>query len=716
MGVEISEKNVNNIATRSLQYEEVVRGIGYEKGGKNRLRGSGVQEEAEVTSHDEEMMEAVQMQLEQARLAEVSIRLGDMTKGRPDQVFRLMAGNINNMANKVVRQRKVCEIQQLIDQWDIHGVGLSEVGVDFRKVTHDKNMASWFRANREKYRTSISHNTREPAISISQPGGIGLIACKELKQYIHDSRGDFRKLGRWNSWIIGPNPEHRTRMVVSYQVAKSTSKKAQNTIFLQHRKYCQHNGISLSPRELFQQDFMECVNSWLANGERLIIFMDFNEHVLRGRLPKLLQQAGLSEVSHTRWGGTEPKTFARGSKPIDGIYISPELEVMSIMILPFDESIGDHRTMIIDISTRSAVGQQQYKIVRPEARRLVTKNKKATDKYLTFVKQQFKRQNLSSKLATLEQDFAKGRSLSMHRKRANAIDNAKINILAKGEKQCRKLARESNLPFSSEIQRTYRLRIAYENLQRWAEGRSNNSHIIKAAWKAGINNPRELSPKKCMIGAAVCRKQMRSLEKKAASMRSDHLNERLLLANKKGDTATTKAIQQIKANEKSKLEWARIKLAIGKPSVGAITKVQKVINGKLVDITNVDDMNAEIQEASRERFTLALQAPIQSSSLKERVGTCGETEFARQLLMRNIDTPLDVDQATISLLEEMSELWERMRDKHVEPCITEANYKGHWGRMKESTSSSISKIHMGHWKALLQATELMNFECRTLTL
>ena len=168
---------------------------------------------------------------------------------------------------------------------------------------------------------------------------------------------------------------------------------------------------------------MECVNSWLANGERLIIFMDFNEHVLRGRLPKLLQQAGLSEVSHTRWGGTEPKTFARGSKPIDGIYISQELEVMSIMILPFDESIGDHRTMIIDISTRSAVGQQQYKIVRPEARRLVTKNKKATDKYLTFVKQQFKRQNLSSKLATLEQDFAKGRSLSMHRKRANAIDN-----------------------------------------------------------------------------------------------------------------------------------------------------------------------------------------------------------------------------------------------------------------------------------------------------
>jgi uncharacterized protein (DUF111 family) len=102
MGVDNSEKNVNNIATRSLQYEEVVRAIGYEKGGKKMLLKSRVQEEAEVNSHDEEMMEAVQMQLEQARLAEVSIRLGDMTKSRPDQVFRLMAGNVNNMANNVV--------------------------------------------------------------------------------------------------------------------------------------------------------------------------------------------------------------------------------------------------------------------------------------------------------------------------------------------------------------------------------------------------------------------------------------------------------------------------------------------------------------------------------------------------------------------------------------------------------------------------------------
>ena len=127
--------------------------------------------------------------------------------------------------------------------------------------------------------------------------------------------------------------------------------------------------------------------------------------------------------------------------------------------------------MIIDISTRSTVGEHQYKIVRLEARRLVTRNKKAIKKYLTYVKQQFKQRNLPNKLATLEQDFAKGRSSALHRKKTNTIDNAKINILAKGKKQCRKISCETNLPFSPKMQQIYRLKIAYENLQRWAEGR-----------------------------------------------------------------------------------------------------------------------------------------------------------------------------------------------------------------------------------------------------
>lgn len=65
------------------------------------------------------MTDTVANQLDKAREKDSSIRLGDMTRSRPDGVFRLMAGNVNNMSNKNIRQRKAGEIQQLIDHFDI---------------------------------------------------------------------------------------------------------------------------------------------------------------------------------------------------------------------------------------------------------------------------------------------------------------------------------------------------------------------------------------------------------------------------------------------------------------------------------------------------------------------------------------------------------------------------------------------------------------------
>ena len=713
------DKNNN----KTLQYADILRGIGYnnKKGSRiirNRRGNTNSREECDFQDAEEiaEAMKEANKAIEEARERENTTRIGDLTRERPDGVFRLMAGNVNNMSHSIVRQRKIGEIQQAIDYWDVQGIGLSEVGIDFRKLGPNHQMYSWFRANREMYKISSAHNTNDPPISTSQPGGIGLIACKELKQYIKSSSGDFRKLGRWNSWIISSNPEHKTRMVVGYQVAKSTNKNAHNTIFLQHRRYSQHKGINLSPRELFQRDLITSVRTWRREGERLIIFVDFNEHALTGKLPRLLQAEGLVEATNSRWGTGEPATFCRGSIPIDGVYITQDLEVTSLVLLPFNESIGDHRSTIVDISTRSAVGEQQYRIVRPEARRLSTRNKKATKKYLEYVTKAFSKHNLADKLTKLEKTFEKGISSLQFKKQAEAIDRVKISEMKKGEKKCRKITSQYNLPFSPEIQRVYRLQKAYANLQRYQEGRSKNSNIITSATKAGIENPRNISVAKCIAGVTACRRKMKDLEKKADNLRREHLRDRLLLANKKGDVKRKTEIQQIMTNERSKDEWRTIKFGIGKPNVGAITKIQKQVNGIVIDITDVDRMNKEIQDTSRARFTLALSAPIQNSSLKIRLGNFGETIFAKQLLEGTGDIPLDVEEATKELIEEMMVLWDEMVSKHEVPLISSHNYIGHWNRVRETTSSSISTIHFGHWKAFLQSPALVDFECRILTL
>ncbi len=61
----------------------------------------------------------------------------------------------------------------------------------------------------------------------------------------------------------------------------------------------------------------------------------------------------LKEKTHYNWGGTEQHTYVRGTEPIDGVWVSPELEVVSTMQLLFH---GDHRSVLIDNSTRLAIG------------------------------------------------------------------------------------------------------------------------------------------------------------------------------------------------------------------------------------------------------------------------------------------------------------------------------------------------------------------------
>jgi hypothetical protein len=51
-----------------------------------------------------------------------------------------------------------------------------------------------------------------------------------------------------------------------------------------------------------------------------------------------------------------------GSSPIDGGYTSSEIEIVNLGMFTFAESPGDHRSFIINISTRSLFGEFRFKI------------------------------------------------------------------------------------------------------------------------------------------------------------------------------------------------------------------------------------------------------------------------------------------------------------------------------------------------------------------
>jgi hypothetical protein len=72
--------------------------------------------------------------------------------------------------------------------------------------------------------------------------------------------------------------------------------------------------------------------------------MDHNEHMYDGPLGKALADSSglwLQEAVLQHTGTQMGVTFFRGSKPIDGLWVSSNIEILNISIVPFGYGVGN---------------------------------------------------------------------------------------------------------------------------------------------------------------------------------------------------------------------------------------------------------------------------------------------------------------------------------------------------------------------------------------
>jgi hypothetical protein len=104
--------------------------------------------------------------------------------------------------------------------------------------------------------------------------------------------------------------------------------------------------------------------------------MDHNEHTYDGPLGRALldpEGVGLQEAVLRHTGKKTGATFFRGSKPINGLWVTSDIEIANACVMPFGYGIGDHQMFIIDVTMESLVGKNPTKVVRPASRWLNSK-------------------------------------------------------------------------------------------------------------------------------------------------------------------------------------------------------------------------------------------------------------------------------------------------------------------------------------------------------
>jgi hypothetical protein len=97
---------------------------------------------------------------------------------------------------------------------------------------------------------------------------------------------------------------------------------------------------------------------------------------------------GMREVITEFHGDAGPRTYNRGSKPIDEIFMTQDLYIVQGGYMPFGMVIGsDHRFRLLDIRTRVLMGQELEQSRKFAAQRLKCDDPRVRNKNIEHCEQ-----------------------------------------------------------------------------------------------------------------------------------------------------------------------------------------------------------------------------------------------------------------------------------------------------------------------------------------
>lgn len=614
----------------------------------------------------------------------------------------------NSFSSGGAREAKIRKVIALIEKHEVDGVTFCESGINWSVGPSSRDLKSFFDPYMEReIRTVSAHNTHGPRVSPFQQGGVSILLTHSLLQYARRHTTDFRDLGRWTSWTLAHNPDHRTRIVVAYNPGHFRA--GPKTVYQQHMTYINRHRINSTPYTLFVSDLVQQLSTWIAAGDRILLFIDANEQVTDGPIYRALSGINMKEITHKYWEpGIVPHTHISGTKAIDGIFATHDIEVTGLLELSFDESVGDHRTMIIETSTASTIGRFQGNIVRPSSRRLTTKQPRVMEAYNNRLERQYKSHRIQERLTKLlSQTLASGkRIIDQHTTdQIHSIHNEMDEYKTNAESKCRKITKPS-LPYSPTSSFWYDQIHAYRTLIRIKTGAAGPgtdiSRAIRTALRKKIPNPRLLTVAQCWDGIKAARLHQKNiLDKTANGERKRYLSKQAKSAGRRGDTITEKAIHQRMKQEHDRNIWKRIKRATKTSTSRACLEVQVKNGQQTASYTSKQDIEKAIQHEIKSRFSLGNSAPISRTLLGDDLRYLSNAEVAFAIIEGTFQIPPDMDPATTLILREIGIMGKKVLEGNHFPqlTITGADYIKYHKRLREATSSSPSGFHHGHGKA-----------------
>jgi Reverse transcriptase (RNA-dependent DNA polymerase) len=466
----------------------------------------------------------------------------------------------------------------------------------------------------------------------------------------------------------------------------------------------------------------QAIREWIAAGDQIVVLVDANEDVRKDGSSNGLRNLGLVELGTERYGDDAPATHDRGSRPIDGIFVSPTLAGADAGYVK--PPCGDHLCVWADIPMSAALGHNPPSPIQAAARRLKTEDPRVVAKYVEALLAWYRQENLAERIEALHASVDLEMSESQ-KQEWEAIDEIVATARVKAESTCRHLHMGA-IQWTPEYGELWKKESFWKLFVNWLSGRKVNSRRIRrAAEREGMTG--EL----VSTNLTEAQEQLAKVKAKIKEHKENHVEWLELLAKARADARLgvqpeedddhdfEEAERRCKAREtelkallrREEQQWSAriIRAAHGKLGErSGLTKVIGPIAGIQQERTDKEGMEHILLEDIQRRYNQAANTLFLQEPLAPLIGPVADTEAAQAILEGTFVPPEGTNPGAVKLIKQMKRP-EGLPSIKMEVEIQ--RYRRAWLRCRQQTAAA-SELHFGHFRA--QATNDILGRCDAL--
>ena len=556
-----------------------------------------------------------------------------------------------------------------------------------------------------------------------QPGGVASGFFGKLVTRFVSQGSD--KYGRWHHHEFN-GKQQNLRIYTLYRTNYRTDTNAGGiTAWAQQRLLLQQDGNFINPRTSVIEDFVKEIKTTIENGLSVIVMTDLNEHIdSREETNNKFLEAGLINLFQEKLGDDLPKTFKRGQKAIDHVFMTPNVYpfVIRAGMAPFDFCLhSDHRALLFDININEFL-DPDINIVTPfNRRRLKATVPSRMKKYLQHLGKKWKEHKIEERIQRIENVLLKTAPKDQLTKELNDVDELITGLMRHAEKKCAKTGQHHTLPWSPDLH--------YSILH----VRDCNDAVREALYVDPTQNMAEQIKVYQEAEKALQEAKASYAEVKEAAQkhRDDFMNERVEFHHNKTGHAPKTILKALKHIEEQQRNSSKIGFALQRNQRRGISsilipaqseydteiqneykaipnmwkRIERASGKDVTDwekVTNRQDMETILVEWQRQHFRQAGETPLSTLEWKRRFI---DEETQEQILNGTFIIEDELPEECREIIEYIQ--WNQQTKNKVTHSTTPEEFIHFVKNAKEKSSCSPSGRTYSHYKTLLEKPDFL---------